>query len=156
MKKAFVIFVILLFLPLTSCASFGISNQEGGTIIGAVAGGIVGSQFGGGAGRIAATLAGVVIGGIIGNKIGENLDEADRQAAAEAEYSALEYGRTGVATPWRNPDTGHYGTVVAGNPYKNDRYFCREFTHTIHIDGSPTSAKGTACREEDGTWRIVP
>lgn len=156
MKKVVIFVTISVSVVLASCGPSGLSNQDGGTLIGAVAGGLIGSQIGGGAGRVVATVAGVVIGGIAGNEIGKRLDDADRRAAAEAEYNALEYGRSGVASPWRNPDTGHYGTVVAGKPFKRERNFCREYTHTIYIEGRPESVKGVACRDDDGTWRIVP
>src|SRR5450830_1607606 len=29
---------------------------------------------------------------------------------------------------------------------------CRSFSHTIYIDGRPQTARGTACRNPDGTW----
>jgi len=32
---------------------------------------------------------------------------------------------------------------------------CRQFTHTIYIDGKPQTARGTACRNPDGTWQPV-
>ena len=65
-------------LPLWGCGP-GATNQDGGTIVGAVAGGVIGNQFGSGAGRALATVGGAVIGGIIGNEIGRSMDEADRQ-----------------------------------------------------------------------------
>ena len=32
---------------------------------------------------------------------------------------------------------------------------CREFQQTIMIGGQPQQAYGTACRQQDGTWKIV-
>jgi hypothetical protein len=32
---------------------------------------------------------------------------------------------------------------------------CREFEQTIMIGGQPQQAYGTACRQQDGTWKIV-
>lgn len=37
-----------------------------------------------------------------------------------------------------------------------DRSYCREFTDTIVIDGEEQDIHGTACRQADGRWRIVP
>ena len=71
------------------------TNQDAGTVVGAVAGGIIGNQFGKGGGQVAATLAGAVVGGIVGNEIGRSLDERDRQLAREAEYDAWERGPPG-------------------------------------------------------------
>jgi surface antigen len=45
--------------------------------------------------------------------------------------------------------------VVPGASYQVNAYDCREFTHTIYVDGEPQVARGTACRQEDGSWRTV-
>ena len=45
------------------------------------------------------------------------------------------------------------GTVA---PMRGDaRAECREFQQTIMIGGQATKAYGTACRQADGTWKIV-
>ena len=140
-------------LLLTACGPGGLTKSEAGAAIGAVAGGVIGHQFGRGHGNVAATALGAVVGGIIGSEIGRSLDEADRRAASHAEYTALESGQSGVGTPWRNPDSGHYGMVVPGRPYQNGGYNCRDYTHTVYIDGRPETLRGRACRNGDGTWR---
>ncbi|MEL6287241.1 MAG: RT0821/Lpp0805 family surface protein [Pseudomonadota bacterium] len=133
-----------------------LTKSDAGLAVGAVAGGVIGNQFGKGSGRVVGTALGAVIGGIVGSDIGRQLDDADRRAAAEAEYAALERGQSGVATPWRNPDSGRYGTVVPSSPYKvGGRRDCRDFTHTVYIDGRPETMKGSACRNPDGTWSKV-
>lgn len=139
-------------LVLAACGPNGPNKQDSGMVLGAVAGGVIGNQFGKGKGNILATAAGAVIGGIVGSEIGRYMDEADRKAATEAEYTALEYGQSDQSTPWRNPDSGHYGTVVPGQPYKRAASDCRDYTHTIYIDGQPQTMRGTACRNGDGTW----
>jgi len=150
-------YLILAVLPLSlaACGPGGLSKSEGGTVLGAVAGGILGNQVGKGSGRVAATIVGAMVGGIVGSEIGRSLDEADRRAAREAEYRALEYGQSGVATPWKNPDNGHRGDVIPGKPYKLNESHCRQYTHTIYIDGRPQTMRGTACRRPDGSWRNV-
>ena len=155
MKKLRIIAILLLPFTLVACGQGGFTKQEGGTIAGAVAGGILGNQVGGGSGKVVATAIGIVAGGIIGSEIGRALDEADRRRASEAEYRALEYGQSGQPTSWRNPDSGHYGNVTAGKPYKTNNSHCREYTHTIYIGGKPETMRGTACRQSDGTWRNV-
>lgn len=153
--KLHTLFALLLVGALAACRPGGPNNEDGGTIIGAVAGGVIGNQFGRGNGKIAATAVGALVGGLIGNKIGRSLDDADRRAAGRAEYLALERGETGVATPWRNPDSGHYGTVVPRRPYRRGAQNCRDYEHTIYIDGRPEIARGTACRNGDGTWQPI-
>lgn len=142
-------------LMLVACGPNGATKQDGGLIVGAVAGGVIGNQFGSGKGNLLATAAGAVIGGIVGSEIGRYMDDADRRAAQEAEYHALETGTSGAETPWRNPDSGHYGIVVPGKPYKRAQDDCRDYTHTIYIEGQPQTMRGTACRNQDGTWTSV-
>ena len=145
--------ITLLAAPLAACEQ---GNKAGdGALVGAVAGGVIGNQFGSGGGRVAATAVGAVVGGIVGHEIGRSMDDADRRAAQEAEYRALEYGRVGSETPWRNSRSGHYGQVVPGQPYLAGNRHCRTYAHTIFIDGRPETLKGRACRQADGPWRNV-
>ncbi len=130
----------------------GTENQTMGTLVGATAGGLVGSTIGSGSGRALATAAGIVAGGLIGNQIGRSLDEQNRRRAMEAEYRALQYGPPNAPVVWRDPDRNVYGEVVPGQAFQRGRYDCRDYTHTIYIDGQPQVARGTACRNPDGTW----
>ena len=159
MNRIFVVGGLVAALGLTGCSGPNgtFTKSDAGLAVGAIAGGGVGNQFGKGKGNVAATALGAVIGGIVGSDIGRSLDEADRRAAAEAEYAALERGSSGAATPWRNPDSGRYGVVVPSAPYKlggNGRD-CRDYTHTVYISGEPETLKGTACRNRDGSWTKV-
>lgn len=146
---------VILALGLTACGRGGLTKSEGGLAIGAITGGILGNSVGKGKGKAVATVVGAVVGGIVGSEIGRYMDEADRRAAARAEYFALERGVSGEATPWRNPDSGHYGSVVPGRPYEREARNCRDYTHTVYINGRAETLRGTACRNPDGTWRKV-
>ncbi|MYZ50395.1 glycine zipper 2TM domain-containing protein [Propylenella binzhouense] len=126
-----------------------------GALTGAVAGGVIGSRFGGGAGKVVAATLGAAAGGLIGSQIGRSIDERDRQIAMDAEYRALEYGRAGRPENWRNEATGTYGEVVVGPGYTVNALDCRDYTHSVYIDGRPQVARGTACRQPDGSWRVV-
>ena len=137
-------------LGLASCSN--ISNQGIGTATGAVAGGLIGNQFGGGSGRTVATVIGALAGGVIGNNIGRQLDQQSQNAALQAEYNALERGRSGEPVTWQG-NNGVYGQVVPQQSYQVGSQNCRRYTHTIYVDGRPEQASGTACRQADGTWR---
>lgn len=142
----------LVALPLLAgCAN----NQEGGTVAGAVAGGLIGNSFGRGNGKVLATVAGAVVGGVIGSEIGRKLDQRDRMLARQAEMDALERGESGRSYRWRNPDNGRYGEVVPSRAYRRGPQDCRDYTHTVYIDGRPEAMRGTACRNPDGTWSNV-
>ena len=139
-----------------ACAETGMGRKQGaGTILGAAAGGIIGNQFGGGTGRVLTTATGVVVGGLIGNQIGRSLDEAERRSASEAEYAALEHGRAGAPVKWQSASNGNSGEVIPGPAYTVNSSTCRDYMHTIYIDGREQRMRGTACREEDGTWRAI-
>src|SRR5438105_8318031 len=127
------------------------AKENTGTLFGAVTGGLIGSQFGGVTGeRVAAGLAGAAIGGLIGNRIGAAMDDEDKRRAYVAQIQALESGSSGAAVPWRNPDSGRHGSVVPGPAYQSNGLQCRQYTHTIYMDGRPEVARGSACRNLDG------
>ena len=139
-------------------AACGPGNKQGtGTVVGAVAGGATGAAIAGGNGSraVAGAAVGAVVGGILGNEIGRQMDERDRQMAAAAEYQAMEYGQPGAPTQWDNPASQHRGQIVPGKPYQQGNLYCRAYTRTIYISGQPTTARGTACRQPDGTWKTV-
>lgn len=132
-------------------------RENTGTLMGALGGAAIGSAVaGGGAGsRVAGGVVGAAIGGLLGNRIGAALDDEDRRRAYDAQMAALETGRSGAPVSWRNPDSGRYGTIVPGPAYDQSGMNCRQFTHTIYIDGTPQTARGTACRNPDGSWTPV-
>jgi len=151
---------VLMTAALAGCAgdpNTGTGPRENtGTLVGALAGAAVGSQIGGGTGaRVGAAVAGAAIGGLIGNRIGAALDDEDRQRAYDAQVAALESGSSGAPVAWRNPDSGRYGSIVPGPQYDRRGAKCRDYTHTIYIDGKPQTARGAACRNPDGTWTPV-
>lgn len=90
-------------------------------------------------------------GGILGGTIGADLDERDRQRAYAAEMQALERSEPGEPVGWRG-GAGRYGTVVPGAYYATRGTRCRDYSHTIFVDRHPQTARGTACRNPDGSW----
>jgi surface antigen len=103
----------------------------------------------------ASTGNGAVIGGISGNNIGRQMSTRERSIAADAEYRALEYGRSGAPMAWTYPAMNHRGSIVPGRPYRKGEQYCRTYTHSINRGGSPEIVKGVACRDDDGTWRGI-
>jgi surface antigen len=55
----------------------------------------------------------------------------------------LEIARTGQTWTWRNPDTGHSGTLTSSQTYRaaSGRY-CREYQHVIVSGASAGSPAG--------------
>jgi surface antigen len=134
---------------------FGVNNTTGGTLVGAGLGGLLGNQFGGGAGKGVMTLVGVVAGGLIGSQVGKSMDQADVAYANRSTQTALNNGVSGQPVVWRNPDSGHQGTIIPQPAYQQDGTYCREFQQTITVGGQTQDAYGRACRQPDGSWKIV-
>ena len=120
---------------------------------GAAAGGLLGAALGG---EPEGIIAGVLLGGLLGGALGNALDDADREYAMRNSYYALERAPTGTSSTWRNPDTGHSGTLTPTRTFETSQGgYCREFQQTVRVGGRSERAYGTACREPDGSWRIV-
>ncbi len=141
---------------IAGCSNTGNGEKEaGGTLVGAAAGGVIGSQFGSGSGKLVATGVGVLIGAFVGNQIGKSLDAADRQrmlAAQQAAYTAP----VGQQIVWNNPNSGNNGSITPvkdGTDASGNQ--CREFQTTVVIGGQSQQAYGTACRQPDGSWKVV-
>ena len=100
---------------------------------------------------VAPAVAGAGISRMIGN-IGAAMDDDDKQRAYAAQIQALESGGPGAPVAWRNPDSGHYGSIVPGPTYDRSGAKCRQYTHTIYIDAKPQTARGAACRNANGSW----
>ncbi len=143
-------------LGLIACVENQGPKERGGTVIGAIAGGLLGSTIGKGSGKVIAVGIGAVLGGLVGSEIGKSLDRADRAYMSRTTQQSLESQRTGQASTWRNPDNRHSGTVTPTRTYRRESgEYCREFQQTVTIDGRTERAYGTACRQSDGSWKII-
>ena len=143
-------------LSLAACASDQGDKQTLGTLIGAGLGGLAGSQVGSGTGQLVAVGAGVLIGGLLGNEIGKSLDTADQVYAERNAQQTLETAPTGTTATWVNPDSGNSGSVTPTATYQSaDGEYCREYQQTVTVGGEQQSAYGTACRQPDGSWKLV-
>src|SRR5271156_5298680 len=148
--------IALVGTSLAACSANSGPKEVGGTAAGAAAGGVIGNVIGGSAGnRLAGTVIGAAIGGFVGNRIGAALDDDDKRRAYAAQMQALETGPSGAPVAWRNPDSGRYGNVVPGPVYEVNGAACRQYTHTVYIDGQLQTERGAACRNPDGVWTIV-
>ena len=127
-----------------------------GAITGAVLGGFLGSKVGKGEGQLWATGAGAIIGAITGSSVGRSLDNTDRLMMERTSQASLEHTQTGATSTWANPDSGHSGTVTPTKTYQKDSgTYCREYEQVVTVGGEEQKAYGTACRQPDGTWRVV-
>lgn len=143
-------------LVLGACSGDQGQKQTGGTLLGAGLGALAGSQIGSGRGQLAAVAIGALAGAFVGGEVGKSLDKADRIAMQNTTQRALETAPSGQTVSWRNPDSGHSGTVTPEPAVQTDSgQYCREYQQTVTIDGRSEQAYGRACRQPDGSWKIV-
>ena len=119
-----------LMLALSACVT------STGTPVGGVAGGPV-------------TGAGVAGDGIAGTAIA-SLSRDDRRRALAAEFQALEFQPVNDPVEWRGRSGS--GSVAALAPFQVGSQNCRRLVHNLVVDGANVTARGSACREPDGTW----
>ena len=136
----------------TALDQFGQKSQIG-AVLGATGGGLLGAAAGGGSAGIA---AGVLLGGLTGGVLGNNLDNQDRGFMRQASQQALEKAPTGRPTSWKNPDSGHGGSITPTQTIqRSDGIYCREYRETITVGDEQQQGFGTACRQPDGSWRTA-
>jgi surface antigen len=134
---------------ITGCS--GVTNEGVGAVAGGVAGGLLGSQIGSGSGQVAAAATGAFFGAVLGGKVGKHMDKEDQQEVERA----LETAPTGKAVSWRNPDSGNQFRVTPTRTYYKEEQPCREYTTYADIGGKKQQIYGKACRQADGSWRVV-
>ena len=88
-------------------------------------------------------------GGMISHT-GLTISDSDKQRALEAEYRALEAAPGGQPVIWSGRSIS--GQVVAAAPYQVGSQNCRQYTHTVTVAAKQTVARGSACRNDNGTW----
>ncbi|MEW6168386.1 MAG: RT0821/Lpp0805 family surface protein [Pseudomonadota bacterium] len=145
LRNASIALAITLF---TGCTT---TQEQSGAVLGGAVGAAAGSAVGKGSGRTAAIILGALLGSAVGANIGRHMDEQDRIRTSEA----LEYNPTGKASTWRNPDTQAVYTVTPTGTVETAQGPCREFTMDADIGGKSQQVYGTACRQADGSWKIV-
>ncbi|WP_064682002.1 hypothetical protein [Rhizobium bangladeshense] len=133
-SQGMIVFILLLAVALTGCT----------TTKSAASRGIFSSKPSASAAFITALQGGIV------GRSGVSLSDSDKQRALEAEYRALEGAAAGQPVVWSGKAVT--GKVVAAAPYQVGSQNCRQYTHTLTVDGKDAVARGAACRNDDGSW----
>lgn len=147
--------VLAVALTLSGCITNDAPKQGAGTLLGAVGGALAGANVGKGRGRLVAVAAGTVMGAFLGREIGRSLDRADRIALGNAQNRA-HFAPVGQSIQWSNPDSGNYGEIrPTREGQSNTGRYCREYQHSVVINGQTQQAYGVACRQPDGSWEVI-
>ncbi len=134
------IIFILPLLSLTACSSLNATKSTGAS---------TGNVFT--RGSVSNAVLAPMGNGILGSAAAQ-LAASDRRAAIEAEYKALEYAPKGEAVAWKGRSGRTSGEVTAAQPYQVGSQNCRQYNHSYTVDGAPQMVRGTACRNDDGSW----
>lgn len=81
------------------------------------------------------------------------LSAAERADASQAAFYALQFGRPGAPRTWSGSSGS--GSVTVGPYVRVNNLDCRDFTHTVTVNGTKYARKGTACREANNSWSVV-
>ena len=158
-KKEKLLFAILLICmaSLASGCAGTYTKQGTGTALGAIAGGALAYGLGkDSSNKNIWLILGTGAGALFGNNIGAQLDEKDRLLAGQTVQQTLELGPDRSIGSWNNPNTGHSGTVTPTATHTGSTgQPCREFITTVIVGGTEQQGYGTACRQADGSWKIV-
>lgn len=93
-------------------------------------------------------------GGLANDSTAKGLGRSELRLALAAEFNALEYGQSGKPIRWEG-GSGHSGEVVPAQPYRVGSQDCRQYMHSLVVDGQARSIRGTACRNADGSWTTL-
>ncbi len=157
-KSLSFISLALVFSLLVGCMGAG-PKETGAGLVGAGAGALIGSQFGKGDGRLVGVALGTLIGAGLGSHIGREMDARDRQLAAAAARNALEHQPDHRVSTWRSPNNNHAGKFVVTRTEEQPgtTLVCRDYVHTVMIDGRQEKVHGRACRDMRDTrahWTV--
>lgn len=134
----------------------GWNKQQTGTALGAVAGAAAGAAIGGEDDWWWAAGLGALAGGVVGNQVGAYLDRQDQQTSYQNANYALNNVPDGQSAKWSNPQNQTAGYTKPVETTKTaSGQTCREFETGVTAQGQSSTGRGTACRQADGTWKIV-
>ena len=86
----------------------------------------------------------------VGNQVGQYMDRQDKRNMQQA-ISTVPVGKQ---AKWTNSKQVTY-VVRPTKQYYTGRRYCREYQTSVKIDGRWKRAYGKACRQPDGSWRVV-
>ncbi len=116
----------------------------------------VGNQIGDGSGRTVTTIVGTLAGAYIGGDIGSALTDKDKETMISVTQKALEGLPAGQTARWTSQTGGPQGSVTPQPSYRDpEGQVCREYQETITAKGDTQTGFRSACRKQDGSWRIV-
>lgn len=123
-----------------------------GGLVGAAAGGLAGSQFGKGQGKLAATALGTLVGFVIGQEVGRSFERVDETCFSRT----FEHVPDRETIVWQDPrHSAQYQVTPVRTAEASDGMYCREYQAKATVGGKISETYGTACRQPDGSWKLM-
>lgn len=155
---------------LSACAAgpgeVGFNKTTFGGLAGAAGGAYAGSRlFGGSNGMIGkgsttqmiGVAGGTLLGALLGGSVGSSLDRADQTPGQAPPRAEARRGPPDIR--WSDPDSERPraapARVIREGRDRETGELCREFVQEIEVGGKVEKGWGIACRQDDGSWRVV-
>lgn len=123
-----------------------------GGLVGAAAGGLAGSQFGKGQGKLAATALGTLVGFVIGQEVGRSFARVDETCFSRT----FEHVPDRETIVWQDPQhRAQYQVMPVRTAEADNGMYCREYQAKATVGGKVSETYGTACRQPDGSWKLM-
>ncbi len=123
------------------------------TVLGGVLGGATGAAIGSkiGDGSTEAVIGGTIIGVLVGGVIGNYMDQIDQNCVGQI----LEHAEDGESIRWNDAQGDDYRVEPVRTYQTDGGAYCREYTTTAVVGGRTRETYGRACRQPDGSWKLV-
>ena len=147
----------LFILIMTACESNNTNqSQQIGSATGAVIGGVLGGKIGKGDGKKLGVGIGAIFSSLMGKIIGRKISELDLKKSSQTAEEALEKTVKGDTNTWSNPNSQNSGSITpTTDRFTKNGMVCRDFKSTILVSGHSEKFNGRACRQKDGSWKII-
>jgi surface antigen len=110
-----------------------------------------------GAAIFVTTAAGAASGlGFLRDSPFARFNERDFELLQAAAVEALNSRERRASRSWRNPDTGHYGTVNVLGSFTHDERTCRWLQVQNRAGNLAGEVRYSVCRTAEGGWRVEP
>lgn len=138
--------MLIILAALVACSELPGSKRTQGAVAGGAGGAVIGGATKG--------TTGALVGGLIGAGLGYLAGWGWEEYDARQLNDTLETTPEGQTTSWTNPDTGkaYQATPVATKTQGAQP--CRD-VRIQPVEGGQGPVTATACRESDGSWRLV-
>ncbi len=85
----------------------------------------------------------------------KHFTEADWDLLRGAARTALNEKANGEGVKWRNPETGHYGSLTPISRTQVDGRTCRDLIIRNFAEGLQGGGTYRLCRTRDGEWKLL-